>query len=254
MAEYVPKESPDDKINISLLSPIVLLFQIFMFLFVLVGACCLFLLLLPGVAAKLTPMDLENRLIKEFSWGVKTHSKVETQPLFEKLKSNLSEELQKADVSAIKKNTENAYALLGNQILITQGFLDNAVYESEKLFVLAHELGHLHHRHPLQSIYRTFLGEIVLGLLGRKSSVSGLTSQITSLNFNRDQEKEADLYALNLLHKSTGDLKGAFHFFKRMKKKHGYWEGLYGSLFSTHPLSNERLKYLKKAAKKYSVK
>lgn len=252
MSEYVPKESPDDKINISLVSPISFLFQAAMFILVLAGACYLFLLLLPGIAAKITPVSFETRLVQKFSWSMGAKNKLETQPLFEKLKPNLPENLQKADVSVIKKGQENAFALPGNQILITQGFLDNAVYESEKLFVLAHELGHLHHRHPLTSVYRTFLGQIFMGFLGSQSSVAGLTSKITSLSFNRAEEKEADLYALDLLHRSTGDLKGAFHFFKRMKKKHGKWEGLHGSLFSTHPISSERIKYLEESAKKYS--
>ena len=253
MAEYIPKESPDDGINISLVSPISFLFQFAIFLFIILGACYLFLLLLPGVAAKYTPVSIENRLVEEFSWTQKSQNKLETQPLFEKLKMSLPSHLRDANVSVIKNRTENAYALPGNQILITQGFLDNAVYESEKLFVLAHELGHLYYRHPLKSVYRNFLGQMVMGFLGSGSSLATLTTRVTSLNFNRAEEKEADLYAVELLYYATGDLKGAFHFFKRMKRKHGKWEGLHGSLFSTHPISAERLEYLKEAAKKYTV-
>ena len=219
MAEYVPKEPPDDEINISLVSSMGILFQGAMFIFILFGVFYLFLLLLPGLAADLTPVSFESYLVKKFSWDMNTKNKLETQPLFEKLKSNLPEALQKVEVSAIRMSQENAYALPGNQILITQGFLDKAVYESEKLFVLAHELGHLHYRHPLKSVYRTFLGQIVMGLLGNQFSVVGLTSKITSLHFNRAEEKEADLYAVELLQRSTGNLKEAFHFFKRMKKK-----------------------------------
>ena len=127
------------------------------------------------------------------------------------------------------------------------------MYENEKLFELAHELGHLHYRHPLKAFYKTFLGNVVVGLVFNQSSLANLTTKITSLSFSREDEKKADLFALDLLYKTTGSFKGAFNFFKRMKKKYGQIENLHGSLFSTHPISSERIKYLEEAAAQYSA-
>jgi len=254
MAEYIPKESPEDKNSFSIMTPIGFLFQVTFFLLIIAGAFYLFIILLPNYAAQLTPMSLENEIVQKISWRVESQNKLETQPLFTKLKKHLPKELQDTVVSTSESSLENAYALPGKQILMTQGFLDNAVYENEKLYVLAHEFGHLHYRNPLASFYKNFSGQALLGLVADNSLLVSLSSKVTSLQFSKADEKAADLFALDLLYKATGSIEGVFQFFDRMEKKFGKAEGFSKSLFSNHPVSSERLEYLKEAAKEYPKK
>ena len=249
MPDYVPKPPPKESINISSINPISLLLQIIFFGVIFLGIFYVVIITFPTIAAKVTPANLENLLAEKITIKSDINLSREVKPLFEVLKPHLDESLLNMKVGVINTDKENAFAFLGHSVYLTKGFLKNAQFKNEKLFVLAHEIGHVKYQDPLKGLYTNFLFEVVYGLFGNQNSFSRLALKATTLSYSRAQEKKADLFALELLYKATGSVKGASNFFKRMSKEHGYWEGMSAGLFSTHPVSKERIEYLKEASK-----
>lgn len=250
MSDFIPKPPPKDSINISSLNPLPFLFQLLFFLVLLIGALYLAVLTLPSVAVNITPKSLEDFIGEKIAPVADKNLSREIKPLYDTLKPYLDEDLRNLKAGVINTDQENGFAAPGGYIYLTKGFLKNAKYNNEKLFVLAHEIGHIKNKDPLKAIYKNFLFEIVYGLLGNQNSFSKLTLQATKLSFSRAQEKKADLFALNLIFKATGSVRGASNFFKRMSEEYGFWEGMSSGLFSTHPVSKERINYLNEATKK----
>ena len=102
----------------------------------------------------------------------------------------------------------NALALPGGTVIVTDGLvrLFNA---DERLLagVIAHELGHVHHRHSLRHLLAGSASSLMVGaLLGDVSGVSALVTTaplvLSTLHYTREAEMEADQYAFDLLTKS----------------------------------------------------
>lgn len=258
--KYSPKEVPPDSINVSDESRSAFLLRALSILSCILVALYLVSYLFPPVLASMTPRSVETKL-GEFLFKTQFKKTVvaldeDTKALWQSLHKTLPEHLKNKGVYKLSSKNENAFAVPGGKIFLTNAFIKNAESDNEKLFVMAHELGHQHYRHPLRSLYSGILssglGAVILGT----DSFSNLMLSATSMSFSRAQEKEADMYALDLVQKVSGNTKGAFNFFKRMNKKYGFLEKLSvgGGVFSTHPISEKRVEYLEAECKlRYAV-
>jgi Zn-dependent protease with chaperone function len=101
----------------------------------------------------------------------------------------------------------NALAFPGGTIVLTDGLV-KLMNNDERLVgaVLAHEIGHIHHRHSLRQIIQGSLSALLVGVLA--GDVSGMSTVaisaptiMASLSYTRDGEREADQYAHDLLTK-----------------------------------------------------
>ena len=70
-------------------------------------------------------------------------------------------------------------------------------------------------------------------------------SNLGDLKYSRNQEKEADLFANNMIKQIYGNNNGAIAFFNRLKKLEETPE--YLEWFSTHPPASKRLRIVKNA-------
>ena len=102
----------------------------------------------------------------------------------------------------------NALALPGGTVLVTDGLV-RLFKADERLLagVIAHELGHVHHRHSLRHLLAGSASSLMVGaLLGDVSGVSALVTTaplvLSTLHYTREAEMEADQYAFDLLKKS----------------------------------------------------
>ena len=102
----------------------------------------------------------------------------------------------------------NALALPGGTVVVTDGLV-RLFKADERLLagVIAHELGHVHHRHSLRHLLAGSASSLMVGaLLGDVSGVSALVTSapliLSTLYYTREAEMEADQYAFNLLKKS----------------------------------------------------
>ena len=103
----------------------------------------------------------------------------------------------------------NAFALPGGQIVMTDGIvqvaLDQGLSDDALVGVLAHEIGHVVHRHTTRMVVEQGVLQMGMGLaLGDVSAiVSTGSALLTGLSYRRSHEREADCYALALMRHAT---------------------------------------------------
>lgn len=95
----------------------------------------------------------------------------------------------------------NAMALPGGTVVVTDALVKQSHHDEEVLAVIAHELGHVQHRHSLRLALQSIgAGAILVAVTGDIGSVTDLAAGLPSLllqsGYSRDMEREADTYAL----------------------------------------------------------
>jgi predicted Zn-dependent protease len=204
------------------------------------------------------PFETEQSLIPEWTQiDVETESETgkQTREYMQSLSDRLAVHMQlpeemKISVHYIEGDIVNAFATIGGHIFIYQGLLDKLDSENALSMVIAHEMAHVYHRHPIIAMGRG----VVIGLL--LSAISGVSSDlfvgqvvnetgmIALLNFSRDQESEADITALNAVNGLYRHVAGTNDLFKALMQSHGTDELEPPVFLSTHPLTQERIEDL----------
>jgi Zn-dependent protease with chaperone function len=150
------------------------------------------------------------------------------------------------DVTVVRNDVINAFALPGGYIVVFTGLMKKAESGEEVAGVLSHEVNHVLQRHGLDRIVKTLgLMAVVTILVGDPQGLAGLMKQLglelVTLKFGRSQETEADLTGLQLLQRAKIDPTGMIRFFERLSDKdEGRMEWL-----STHPMSTARAERLR---------
>jgi Zn-dependent protease with chaperone function len=152
----------------------------------------------------------------------------------------------------------NAFALPGGTIVITDGMVAAAerqgVGDDALAGVLAHEIGHVVHRHTTRMLVEQAVLNVGLGLaLGDVSSLLSVGgSLLTGLSYRRGHEREADCFAVALMAKAglptaaMADLLLGIEAEHAQKGKPAAGEaGFMESLLSTHPETGSRAIQLK---------
>jgi predicted Zn-dependent protease len=148
----------------------------------------------------------------------------------------------------------NAFAVPGEEIVLTKGLLDKSQSPDEAAGVLAHEMGHGVELHPEAAIIRGFgLGATLEVMLGGTAG-GGLANaglMLAQLGYSRGAEREADKHALELLKTAGIAPKGLGDFFTRVMKMEVEDGGKAPGAFSwlrTHPPAAERALLVKEQA------
>jgi len=152
----------------------------------------------------------------------------------------------KFEVTVVKSDVVNAFALPGGHIVVFTGLMKKADSGEEVAGVMGHELNHVLQRHGLERIVKQLgLVAVVSIVLGNHQGLGGMMKQLgvelLTLKFGREQETEADMTGLQLLHRAKIDPSGMIRFFEELSEKdEGRTEWL-----STHPMSSARAERLK---------
>jgi len=160
-----------------------------------------------------------------------------------KLKSRLLGQQGLTDrfnVKVVEWNLVNAFAVPGNQIILTSALLNRAQSPDEVAGVLAHEIGHGIELHPESGLIRNFGFATVLQMLFGADTLANAGAALLNLQYTRAAEREADTHALELLrnaHVSTG---GLVDFFERITKQPEKVSSRLPTLLRTHPHAEER--------------
>ncbi|WP_432481245.1 M48 family metallopeptidase [Moraxella sp. ZY200743] len=143
----------------------------------------------------------------------------------------------------------NAFAIPNNTIVITDELIKLSDDNNEILAVLAHEQGHLVHRHSLeQAISSLGLGVLIVIITGDTSDILlALPTLLTSSHYSQKAELEADRFAINELTRLGISPKHLASFFEKMQKEHG--EQGHWSIISTHPDTNKRIEQVNQHSK-----
>lgn len=141
----------------------------------------------------------------------------------------------------------NAFAIPGGWIAVTTGLLSAVSSEEGLAFVLAHEVGHHQYRHMTRRLGRTLLQGLILGVMFGQQDAMGLTDSAVRLaeaGYSRDDEREADDFALRLVHRKYGSTDAALEFFRYVTTNEE--EHLWQSFAGSHPPTKERIDDLMK--------
>lgn len=147
------------------------------------------------------------------------------------------------EVRVVDLDMANAFAIPGNRVFLLRGLIDEAESPDEVVGVLAHEIGHVIHRHPLAALIRgsgtAILFGLILGDVFGGSVIAGLGETAISGAYSRDAETEADTWAIEQANASGIDIRPLAQFFLRLDIEQGDIEKAL-KYFSTHPQSKER--------------
>lgn len=148
-------------------------------------------------------------------------------------------------VTVLDWNLVNAFALPGGRIILTKGLLERSQDGSEIAAVLAHEVAHVLHRHPMTGWIRqegtNLLLMALFGQDGTGSLAGAITGGLLNARYTREQEDRADRTAIDLLAKNGISSSGGAAFFDRLADgtTNSPFSGVL-ALMETHPGSEDR--------------
>jgi len=210
--------------------------------------------LLVELAVSRIPVEWEQKLGESAYRDYLTHQEVMKEgpavtalgEMTQRLTEQIPNNPYKFDVTVVKSDVINAFALPGGYVVVFTGLMKKAESGEEVAGVLSHELNHVLQRHGLERMLKSLgLLTVVAIVLGDQRGLVGMMKQLgvelLTLKFGREQETEADLTGLQLLQRAKIDPSGMIRFFERLSEKdQGRMEWL-----STHPMSTPRADRLK---------
>lgn len=178
------------------------------------------------------------------------HEKI--QQYLQSLADELSaaEELEKGmniKVHYVNDDIVNAFATLGGHVVMFRGLLEKLPDENTLAMVMAHEIAHVKHRHPIKALGRAAIVGVAIGLLSTNlgdsmtSRILGDAGLLTTLKFSRNQETQSDNSAMKAMATHYGHVTGADTLFKILQQEHGGNKINVPEFLSTHPLSTQRI-------------
>ena len=138
--------------------------------------------------------------------------------------------------------TVNAFAVPGGYLYFYTGLIKTLDNEAEFVGVMAHEMAHVACRHSTKQMTKAYGLDLMLSmLLGKNQNqwvqiASELAGGIVSLKFSRDDEYEADKYAVIYTYPTDWDARGVADFFNKMDSHTPV-----PVFLSTHPSDEKRV-------------
>lgn len=149
--------------------------------------------------------------------------------------------------TVVKDDSVNAFAIPGGHTYIHTGLIKRADSESELAAVLAHEINHVVARHGTRQMTQDYgyglLLQLVLGqnpnLLAKLTA--DLFGKAGTMAYSRGMENQADILAVETLHKTGYNPNGIITFFQKLETPGQQRPGQLASFFSTHPMTADRI-------------
>ena len=138
----------------------------------------------------------------------------------------------------------NAFALPAGIVVVTDELVELAEHDDELRAVLAHEVGHLVHRHSLRLLVQNSLVAVVVATLlgdvgGTSALIVAVPTVLVTSGYSRDFEREADDYAYDWMRRNGVAPQRLGDLLRRLEARHGGGDGGY---LSTHPATEERVR------------
>lgn len=252
MAHYDNPEIPEG-INVSPTHP---LMEFAILLAGISGAVIVVVLvlnLMAGYLVRFVPFPREQALLSQMNPGwlhqAQSASDLQKQQYLQTLADRLSIGMDlpadmNISVHYSGNKMVNAMATLGGHIVVFQGLINVLPSENALAMVLAHEIAHIRHRHPIVALGRGFAVAMAVSSLsgvgdGLMQQWVGSMGVVTAISFSRAQESAADADALQALYRLYGHTNGAEAFFAHMADKQQLINP--PALLSTHPGNEARL-------------
>jgi len=172
------------------------------------------------------PNSLANRAIARFARAAVAGSGTPFEP----------------DIKVIRTTIPNAFALPGGHSYYFSALLKETQSADEFAGVMAHELGHVVHRHGMEQLIATSATGLLIGfILGDMTGISvagAVGAALIDSSFSRDAERQADRFAADVAKRMAFQPAALPRLLKRVAGDDDMSRAL--ALFSTHPLTAER--------------
>jgi len=158
----------------------------------------------------------------------------------------------------LASSTPNAFALPGGEVFLTRGLLERLDEEAQFAVVMAHEIGHVAHRHAVRALNDSLIvglgAEVIASSVEdhrRREAAAGLAAiggGLLLLRFSREQELEADARGVEYARAAGYDPRRGeqvFRGFARARREAGGRAGPLDSWISSHPLDEDRVVHLR---------
>jgi Zn-dependent protease with chaperone function len=153
-------------------------------------------------------------------------------------------------ITVVRSTIPNAFALPGGKAFYFSALLDQTETPDEFAGVMAHELGHVAHRHVMESLIASAGTGLLIGfILGDMSGLSvagGLGALLIDTRFSRQAEAEADRFSATVAARMGFDPTALPNLLERVAADDDFTRAL--ALLSTHPLTDERRRALEALA------
>ena len=162
-------------------------------------------------------------------------------------------------IKVIDTEEVNAFALPGGFFFVNSGLVLKADSEAELAGVMSHEIAHVAARHGTRQATRgeiAQLATIPLIFMGGWTGygirqAASVAIPVGFLSFSRGFESEADLLGLEYMYKSGYDPGAFVDFFEKIQSMEKKKPGTMSKVFSTHPLTEDRIQTAQKNIQEY---
>ena len=145
-------------------------------------------------------------------------------------------------IQVVRSSVPNAFALPGGNSFYFSALLEKTETPDEFAGVMAHELGHVVHRHGMEQLISTSATGLLIGfILGDMTGLSvagGIGAALIDTRFSREAEREADRYSLATAQRLGFSPAGMVSLLERVSTDDAMTRAM--ALLSTHPLTSER--------------
>ena len=143
----------------------------------------------------------------------------------------------------------NALALPSGIVVLTDDLVALAGEDSEIVSILAHEIGHITHRHALRRLLQDSVTVLIImtvsgDISGASSLAATLPAVLVDTKYSREFETEADSYAVSYLKKHNVSTKHFANILVKLEKASARKSDRISHYFSTHPATEDRIKKL----------
>jgi len=158
-------------------------------------------------------------------------------------------------VHILEKDNVNAFALPNGYLILYSGLIESTDNPEELAGVISHEIAHIELNHVMKKLVREFGLSVLVSMSGGKGGGEGIkeaAKMLSSTAFDRDQEKEADIRAVDYMIKAQIDPEPYAEFLYRLSNEENQ-SMQYLNWISTHPETKERAEYIIEHSKNKSV-
>ncbi len=214
-----------------------------------------------GKGMNIYSIEKEIAMGKQYAQEIERQAKLIDDPVITEYVNRLGQNLVRnsdvkvpVTIKVIDSEEVNAFALPGGFFFVNTGLIVKTRTEAELAGVMAHEIAHIAARHGTRQATRgtvAQLATIPLIFMGGWAGygirqASNVLIPMGFLSFSRGFEEDADMLGLQYLYKSGYDPGGFVDFFEELQSLEKKKPGTMGKLFSSHPLTDDRIKNAQK--------
>jgi beta-barrel assembly-enhancing protease len=193
---------------------------------------------------------IDQEVLKQTPLTTDTRALAEINEYGQNLVKNVNRKEIKYHFRIIKDDDLNAFAIPGGYVYFSER-LWNVLRKDERIGVLAHEIVHVDRRHSLDAISKQQRRQIWLAVLLTAvkanqtwGDITGMLHNIYSLKYTRADERQADEIGVQLTQEAGYNPAGLLLAMRKINRFQSESGGQPPKIFSSHPPTPERLRYL----------